>query len=326
LGRDLYRVSLDGGKRERITAEGGTHRVTMNDQATAYLDNYSSLKQVPRVSLHSVENGSALEIHAAPSVDHLNLVTPELIELKAPDGALVRVKLLKPQFVERNRKYPVLVYVYGGPRSPVISDSWHVQGVLFQQLMVQHGFIVASIDDRASSLLGHVHEAALWRDWGPVAAEDHHVAVDYLRSLPFVDPNRLAVWGWSGGGYTTCYHMTHTDLFKVGIAVAPVTDWHLYDSIYTERYMGLPQDEEEAYARTSVILAADKLKGRLLIVHGTHDDNVHPQNTTQAVQAFIEAGKPVDMMLYPNKRHGIRGTEQRTHLFNKIIAYLKEHL
>jgi dipeptidyl-peptidase-4 len=326
LGRDLYRVSLDGGKRERITTGEGTHRVTMNEQANAYLDNHSSLKQVPRAALRNLAGGSALEIHAAPSVDHLNLVAPELIELKAPDGALVRVKLLKPQFIERGRKYPVLVYVYGGPHSPVISDSWRVQGALFQQLLVQRGFIVASVDDRASSLLGHAHEIALWRNWGPVAAEDHKVAVEYLRSLPFVDPDRLAVWGWSGGGYTTCYHMTHTDLFKVGVAVAPVTDWHLYDSIYTERYMGLPEDEKEAYERTSVILAADKLNGRLLIVHGTHDDNVHPQNTTQAVQAFIEAGKPVDMMLYPNKKHGIRGTAQRTHLFNKIIAYLEEHL
>jgi dipeptidyl-peptidase-4 len=298
----------------------------MNEQADAFMDNHSSLRKGPRVAIRGVEGDFALEIHAAPSVAAYDLVEPEIVELRAPDEALVRVQMLKPESLEPDRKYPVLVYVYGGPRSPVIRDAWRQQTVLFHQLLVQRGFVVVAVDDRASSMLGHKYETALWRDWGPVAARDHGVAVDYLRSLPFVDPERLAVWGWSGGGYTTCYHMTHTGLFKVGVAVAPVTDWHLYDSIYTERYMGLPEDETEAYERTSALLAADKMTGKLLLIHGTGDDNVHPQNTTRMLHEAVAAGKSVDLMLYPNKRHGIRGNPSRIDLFNRIVAYLEANL
>jgi dipeptidyl-peptidase-4 len=326
LGNDLYRVALDGGARERLTADHGTHRITLNEQGTAYLDEFSSKSTPPRKLLRAVGGDSGILLHEVPPVDDLGLVEPEFVELRASDGGLVRVKLLKPRHIAAGSKLPVLVYVYGGPRSPVVRDSWRHQSELFHQLLVQRGFVVAAVDDRASSLMGHKHEIALSRNWGPVAAEDHRVAVDYLRSLPFVDPERLAVWGWSGGGYTTCYHMTRTGLFKVGVAVAPVTDWTLYDSIYTERYMGLPEDEPEAYERTSILGAAEGLSGKLLLVHGTGDDNVHPQNTTRLLRELIDAGRPVDLMLYPNKRHGIRGAEDRIHLFNKIVAYLEENL
>jgi dipeptidyl-peptidase-4 len=326
LGRDLYRVKIGGGKRERITTENGTHRVTMNPPATAFVDNHSSMTRPPRISLRAVDGGSEVSIFETPSVTALDLAEPRVVELSSPDGGLVRMKLLEPHDKPQRAALPVLVYVYGGPRSPVVSDSWRHQTELFHQLLVKRGFVVAYLDDRSSSRLGHIHETAVSRNWGPHVVADHETAVNHLRSLPYVDPERMAVWGWSGGGYTTCYHMTHTGLFQVGIAVAPVTDWHLYDSIYTERYMGLPADEADAYAATSILEAAGELKGRLLVMHGTGDDNVHPQNTTQLIQALIEAGKPVDLMLYPNKTHSIRGKDARVHLFSKILRYLEEHL
>jgi dipeptidyl-peptidase-4 len=326
IGRDLYRVALDGGPRERITPGSGTHVVILNDGATAFADTHSSTSRPPRTEVRAVAGGPAVTIHATPDLSQLGLVEPRIVDLQAPDGGDLRIKLLVPDALPPGAKLPVLLYVYGGPRSPVVADSWRNATLLFHQLLVQRGFVVAYVDDRTSARLGHLHEVALSRNWGPHVVTDHRAAVEYLRGLPYVDPDRFAVWGWSGGGYTTCYHLTHTGLFKVGIAVAPVTDWKLYDSIYTERYMGLPDEEPEAYAATSVLEAAAELQGRLLVIHGSGDDNVHPQNTIQLLQALIDAGKPVDLMLYPNKRHGIRGTEARVHLFSKILAYLEQHL
>jgi dipeptidyl-peptidase-4 len=152
------------------------------------------------------------------------------------------------------------------------------------------------------------------------------VAVEYFRSLPYVDPERIALWGWSGGGFTTAFQLGHTDFFKVGVAGAPVTDWRLYDSIYTERYMGLPEDDPEAYERTSALAGAGNLHGRLLLIHGTHDDNVHPQNTVKMMDALIKARKQFDVMMYPNKTHGITGDDHNFHLYTLIYEYLERHL
>lgn len=326
LGSDLYRVKLDGSGRELLTQSRGTHGIVMNSAANAYLDTYSALATVPEVTVRHLPTGRATLVQKARPVDAFDLVEPEPVSLTAPDGALVRGQLLKPRRLEPGRKYPVLLYVYGGPRAPTIRDAWGGNRYLFHQYLVQQGFVVFQVDDRASSLPGHKYEVALYRSYGPTALADHRVAVDYLRSLKFVDPGRIAVWGWSGGGFTTCFDLTHSDLFKVGIAVAPVTDWHLYDSIYTERYMGLPQQEAEAYRQTSAAEAARNLHGRLLLVHGAVDDNVHFQNTFQFIQALIDAGKPFDLLVYPQKTHSIQGAKTQLHLFRAFTDYLKLHL
>ena len=326
LGNDLYRIKLDGSGKQRVTQRKGTHGVTMNPAATAYTDFYSALDKVPELSLRNLANGKRVVIHAARSVDGYDLVTPEPVELKAPDGGLIRVMLLKPHKLAPGKKLPVVVYVYGMAGVPTIRDAWGRSRYLFHQYLVQQGYVVAYFDDRASSIRGHKHEVAAYRNLGPTALADYRVGVEWLRSLPFVDAERIAVWGWSGGGFSTSFALTHSDLFKVGIAVAPVTDWRLYDSIYTERYMGLPQEETEAYDRTSAVKAAENLHGRLLLMHGTADDNVHPQNTIQLVDALIKAGQQFDLMLYPGKTHGITGAVARTHLFRYFVEYLKNHL
>jgi dipeptidyl-peptidase-4 len=327
LGSDLYRIRLDGSQKTRLTDGRGVHSATINDQGTAYLDAFSSLTTVPQWQVHALSERKSFPLHQARSLREYNLVEPELQTVQAPDGALVRVLLLKPPAIEPQRKYPLLVYVYGGPHAPTIRDAFEARGrYLFHQYLAAKGYIVAHIDDRTSSILGHRHETAAHRKYGPAAFRDYLAAVDHLKALPFVDADRIGIWGWSGGGFSTCFALTHSKAFRLGIAVAPVTDWRLYDSIYTERYMGLPAEQEEAYRETSPLRAAKDLHGRLVLVHGTADDNVHVQNTMQMVQALIDAGKPYDLLLYPGKTHGIYGSSARVHLFRAIEEYLERYL
>jgi dipeptidyl-peptidase-4 len=233
---------------------------------------------------------------------------------------------MKPKSLEPGKKYPLVAYVYGMPGFPTIGDSWGGNRHLFHQFLVQQGYLVAQIDDRTSAVRGHKYAVLGDHNIGPLAVKDHEVAVEYLTSLPYVDSEQMAVWGWSGGGFTTTFHMTHSRLFPIGIAGAPVTDWHLYDSIYAERYMGLPEDDPEAYARTSSLEGVGSYSGRLLLIHGTHDDNVHPQNTTRLIDALIKNRRQFDLMMYPGKTHGIRGTDEVIHLWTMVYQYLERNL
>ncbi len=326
IGSDLYRVKLDGTGLERLTRDQGSHGINLNPAADAYLDTFSSMTDPGRISFQSLATDNTFPFHESHSLDEYDLVEPETKMLDTPDGAKVGLLLLKPQKLEPNKKYPVLVYVYGMLGSPTIRDSWGRNRALFHQFLVQKGYIVAQFDDRTSSIWGKKYAVLGDHNIGPLAIQDHQVAVDYLESLPYVDGDRMGIWGWSGGGFTTTFTMTHSELFKVGVAGAPVTDWLLYDSIYTERYMGLPQEDPEAYERTSAVKAAKDFSGRMLIIHGTHDDNVHPQNTIQLVDALIKNRKQFDLMLYPNKTHGIRGTDETIHLWTMVYEYLERHL
>lgn len=326
LGRDLYRVKIDGSRSERITSGLGTHTVQMNSSATALTNEFSSLTQAPVLIVQNLGSGRKIELYRAQNLEEFGLVVPEMKELKAPDGAVVRVLLYKPSRLEPSGKYPLLAYAYGMPGVPTIRDEWPGTRGLFHQFLVQEGFLVAQIDDRSSAVPGHCHAVAAYKNIGSVAAKDHELAVRYLRSLPFTSKEKPAIWGWSGGGFITTFHLTHTKLFGVGIAGAPVTDWRLYDSIYTERYMGNPKEDPDAYDRASSIEAAADYQGRLLLIHGTLDDNVHPQNTIQLIDAFIRNKKQFDMMLYPGKTHGITGAAENIHLYTMIYEYLKKNL
>ncbi len=329
LGSDFYRVRVDGSATERLTRAKGTHSIRMNPAATAWIDSYSALDVgvVPRRTVHHIASGHVTELDRELDLTEYGLVQPEMLELKADDGALVRMMLMKPKKLRRGKKHPLLVYVYGMAGVPTIRDSRRgAKRFLFYQYLVQQGYIVAYVDDRSSSIPGHKYAVAADHDLGPLAASDNAVAIAHLRSLPYVDPDRLAVWGWSGGGFTTAFLLGHTDFYKVGIAGAPVTDWRLYDSIYTERYMGTPADDPEAYERTSALSGAADLSGRLLLIHGTHDDNVHIQNTIKMADELIKARKQFDLMMYPNKTHGITGADHNVHLYTMIFEYLERHL
>ena len=325
LGNDLYRIELDGSGKERLTSGQGSHSILMNAPKNAYADTRSTLTTAPEIVMRDPNSDETTLVHRSRPLDEYELIKPELVELKSSNGALVRVMLIKPQPLEAKRRYPTLLYVYGGPHVPTIRDAWG-RRYLFHQYLAQKGYVVAYVDDRASSLRGHRYEAAVRRNYGPTALEDHLAAVKHLRSLDFVDPERIAIWGWSGGGFSTCFALTHSDVFKVGVAVAPVTDWRFYDSIYTERYMGHPAKQAEAYRRTSAVEAAENLNGRLLLVHPTSDDNVHIQNTMQFIDALVKVGKPYDLLVYPGKTHSIHGEAARLHLFRAIEEHLRKHL
>jgi dipeptidyl-peptidase-4 len=325
-GTDLYLLRLDGSGLERLTDGRGTHAIDMNPKSTLYLDEFSSMTDPGRTLVRSVDGGPEIPLHEEKSLSEYGLVAPEYRLLDSPDGAKIGLLLLRPKELEPGRKYPLVVYVYGMPGFATIRDAWGGNRHLFHQFLVQQGFAVAQIDDRTSAVRGHKYAVLGDHDIGPLAVKDHEVAVEYLTSLPYVDREHTAVWGWSGGGFTTTFHMTHTKLFQFGIAGAPVTDWHLYDSIYTERYMGLPEDDLEAYRRTSSIEGVENYAGRLLLIHGTHDDNVHPQNTIRLIDALIKKRKQFDLMIYPNETHGIRGTDESVHLWTMVYEYLDRNL
>jgi dipeptidyl-peptidase-4 len=326
IGLNLFRIRMDGTGAERVTREPGTHAVFMNASNTALVDFHSSLKRAQQITVQDLTGGKKIELHTPRDLGEFELAEPEIREVKAPDGAVVRVLLYKPRRMESGRKYPMVVYAYGMPGVPSIKDSWEGNRGLFHQFLVQQGFLVAQIDDRSSAIPGHKYAVSAYGRLGALAAQDHEVALRELQSLPFVDAESIAFWGWSGGGFLAAYHMTHTRLFTAAVAVAPVMDWRLYDSIYTERYMGMPDQAPEAYDRASAVKAAADLQGRLLLVHGTLDDNVHLQNTIQMVDALVAHNKQFDLMLYPDKTHSIYGAADSLHLYTTLYQFLTRTL
>jgi len=246
----------------------------------------------------------------------------ELITFKGDNGLTYYANILKPINFDPSKKYPVLISTYGGPHAQVIQNNG--RGSLWHHMLAQKGYIVFSMDNRGAAGRGHVWETPIHEQMGKIELEDQLRGVAYLKSLPYVDGDRLGIWGWSYGGYMTLYAMTHSDAFKAGISVAPVTDWRNYDTAYTERYMGLPSENEDGYRDSAPVNAAENLSGRLLLVHGTGDDNVHMQNAVHMTDKLVDAGKQFDQMFYPNQKHGIRN--DRNHLFKKMTEFLQMYL
>jgi len=248
------------------------------------------------------------------------------MEFKADDGTTLYGDLLLPPNSTAG-KIPVVVEVYGGPAAQIVRNEWGGTTALFHQMLARNGYAIFSVDNRGTPNRDRKFQTAIRHQFGAIELKDQLAGLDQmLAQYPQLDRERVAIWGWSNGGSMTLYSLTHSDAFKAGVSVAPVTDWHNYDTIYTERYMGLPKDNEKGYADSSLPKAADKLHGALLLAHGTSDDNVHFQNSIQMIEALMKAGKQFRFMLYPNKTHGISGTQDRTHLFHMIQNFLDENL
>jgi dipeptidyl-peptidase-4 len=260
------------------------------------------------------------------ALEPYNLRAPESLEVKAHDGTTLYATLLLPAGASSPASVPLIVNPYGGPGPQEVADKWG-DGLLFDELLAQHGFAVLHADNRGTGMRGRNFAQAAYRNFGPVQLEDQLTVVDAaLVKYPELDPKRLGWWGWSWGGTFTLYALSHSDRFRAGVSVAPVTDWRNYDSVYTERYMGLPAEFAAGYKDFSVVNSAENLKGHLLLAQGTGDDNVHMENIIQYIQKLIEADLPYDLQLYPRKTHSISGSDVRTHLYQRILAHFEQYL
>ncbi|HET9743287.1 MAG TPA: S9 family peptidase [Terriglobales bacterium] len=316
--RNIYSVKLDGTDFKRISHEDGTHQAKFSDDTRYYVDTYSALMTPPRMSMCSV-SGTCSPFWESRSVSSYSVIKPEFVDFHADDGTVLHALLLLPPGASPEQKAPVLMNPYGGPTAQMVADRWGGSNFFFDQILANDGIAVLRIDNRGMGFRGKKFATVLRHNFGTVELHDQLTALDQaLQRYPQLDGSRLGWWGWSYGGFMTSYAMTHSDRFKSGVAVAPVTDWHDYDSIYTERYMGLPKDNPQGYKTSSVQLAASHLSGHLLVVHGTSDDNVHMQNTIQLAQHFINSGHQFELLFYPRKTHAIAGQAARTNLYERI--------
>jgi len=326
LERQLYSVALAGGERRRITQGAGTHTVSMAPGCAHFSDAYSSLSQPTVRTLHRADGALVETVQAANRrvLDEFDYRPTEIHQFRGADGTLFYGRLIKPAGFTPGRKYPAVVMVYGGPHAQTVRDAW--AGLTWDQALAHKGFVIWQMDNRGSGGRGHAWEAKVHRNFGEQELADQLTGLDYLTSLGFVDAGRVGMYGWSFGGYMTLYSLFNApSRFAAGISGAPVTDWRLYDTIYTERYMGLPQQNEEAYKKSSPVHQAAKLQGKLLLVHNYEDDNVLFQNVFQMSNALQLAQKQFEMMFYPQKAHGVRGVARR-HLLELTTSFFERHL
>jgi dipeptidyl-peptidase-4 len=322
--QQLWRVSFDG-ERKQLTTGAGYHSRIFAPTGNAFVDRQSARMEPPTLKL-CVEGGKCSVIWTARTLEPYHLRAPERLTARARDGTILYATLLLPEGTAGAASVPLIVNPYGGPGAQMVVNRWGGD-LLFDELLAQHGFAVLHADNRGTGGRGRTFAQAAWHDFGAVQLEDQLTVVDAtLASHPQLDPKRLGWWGWSWGGSFTLYAMSHSDRFRAGVAVAPVTDWRNYDSIYTERYMSEPGEFASGYKEFSVLNSAASLKGRVLLAHGTGDDNVHLANSVQFVQKLIEAGIPYDLQIYPRKTHSIVGPEVRAELFNRILAHFEEYL
>jgi dipeptidyl-peptidase-4 len=329
LERHLYRLEFGGGVASRLTREDGTHSINMAPDAGHYVDTYSNSATPSRQDLYKADGTRAAVINenkVAELADY-GLQPVEFFTVRGADGSELNAMMIKPPGFSASKKYPVLVYTYGGPHAQIVRNAWGGANYLWHQMMAQKGYIIFGLDNRGSAGRGHAFESHIHKKFGEEELADQLAGVKYLKSLPYVDGARIGIWGWSYGGYMTSYAMTNApDTFKAGFAGAPVTDWRQYDTIYTERYMKRPQENEEGYKKSSPVNHAAQLKGKLLIAHGTGDDNVHVANTVQFVEEFIKAGKYPEVMLYPRRGHGVSDSRARVHLFKRVTQFFLDNL
>jgi len=325
LEEQIWQVSFSG-ERKALTTEAGVHAGDFAPRSGAYVDRFSTRLNPTAMSLCQV-GGLCHLFWSTRAMEAYHLRAPEQLEVKASDGTTLYATLLLPEGKTDPASVPLILNPYGGPGPMTVENRWGGDGLLFDELLAQHGFAVLHTDGRGSGRRGRDFAQAAYHNFGPVQLEDQLAVADAaLAKYPQLDAKRQGWWGWSWGGTFTLYAMTHSDRFRAGVAVAPVTDWRNYDSIYTERYMSEPADFTTGYKDFSVVNSAAKLKGHLLLVHGTGDDNVHLQNTIQFVQQLIINNIPYDLQLYPRKTHSIAGSEVRPHLYNRILAQFETYL
>jgi dipeptidyl-peptidase-4 len=330
LRRHIFAVGIDGKTPVRISARNGSNRAVFSNSYKYHI-NYCSDANTPlHVGLY--DSGGKLvrtledNARLTEKAREYGFVRKELMTVETRSGIKLNACMLKPSVMEPGQEYPLMMFVYGGPGSQQVSDSWD-GGMAWKQMLVQNGYIVACVDNRGTGYLGEEFKKCTYLQLGKYETQDQIDAAIYFGSLPYVDHSRIGIYGWSYGGYMSSLCLTlGADVFKLGIAVAPVTNWRFYDTVYTERYMRTPQENPGGYDDNSPINHADKLKGKFLLIHGSADDNVHYQNSMAFTEQLVQAGKQFEMQIYPDKNHGIYGGNTSIHLYTRMTDFIFNNL
>ncbi len=331
MERQLYRYSLRGGSETRATPEPGTHRISVSPDGATMVDIHSTASLPGAASLVSLTRGGqrhVLEANAALR-ERLARITraPEFFQIPLPDGTKLNAFRILPPTFDSTRHYPVLMYVYGGPQSQTVLDEYGGDRYLWHEMLARRGYVVVSVDNRGTGARGSAFRHIVYRHLGIHESDDQIAAARWLGAQKWVDPSRIGIWGWSYGGYmASITSFRGGSVFRSAIAVAPVTDWRLYDDIYTERYMRTPAENPAGYGEGSAQAYVSKLSASFLVIHGTGDDNVHAQNTIQLIDKLEAANKPFQLMLYPARTHSLSGGNSRTHLFTLLTHFVDQTL
>ena len=328
IGGDVYRVKLDGSRLMHLSTAAGTHQANFNPSFTHYIDTWSDVTTPPQVRLHRADGDELRVIDDNPvtALSEYRLSQPEFLQVHTRDGFVMEAMMIKPPDFDPARSYPVYQHTYGGPHLPQVRDAWGGTTYLYHQMLAQKGIVVWICDNRTASGKGAVSTWPVYRNFGELELRDIEDGIAWLTEQPYVDASRIGINGWSYGGYMVSYALTHSKSFAMGIAGGSVTDWRDYDTIYTERYMQMPQNNPDGYRKSSPRFAAQDLDGQLLLLHGMIDDNVHVQNTLQFAYELQQAGKPFDLMLYPKSRHGIAEPSLVKHMRTRMVDFIMKHL
>jgi dipeptidyl-peptidase-4 len=328
LRREVYSITLDGKKKMKLTSEPGTNSPTFSTNFNYFINNYSSATTPLQVTLNDA-NGNlirTLEDNSAliDKLAYYKYNEKEFFTFTTPQNVMLNGWMIRPVGFNPDKKYPVLMVQYSGPNSQQVVDSWSMG---WNEYMAQQGYIVACVDPRGTGARGEEFRKMTYLQLGKYETIDQIEGARYLGGLPYVDKDRIGIWGWSYGGFISCSCMVKGNgVFKAGIAVAPVTNWRFYDNIYTERYMRTPAENAKGYDDNSPLYFADNLQGHFLICHGTADDNVHTQNTFEFTEKLVQANKQFEMQLYTNRNHNIRGGNTTIHLYTRMTDFLKTNL
>ncbi|HUF70042.1 MAG TPA: S9 family peptidase [Longimicrobiales bacterium] len=330
LEKQLYTVDLNGRGMRRVSTGEGWHDVVLAADGRSYIDTHSRTGSPPVTTLHSAD-GRPIRVIAdnavlAARLQQHQLGTHVFFQFATTDSVTLNGWMIRPPDFDATRRYPVLMYVYGGPGSQTVTDAWGGSRWLWHQLLAQQGMVIVSIDNRGTGGRGAAFRKIVHRNLGHSETQDQIEGARWLATQPWVDASRIGIWGWSYGGFMTALSMMSSDVFRAGIAVAPVTDWRLYDTIYTERFMARPAENPEGYDKSSAILKAAELSGRLFLIHGTGDDNVHFQNTLRLTNALQDARKQFDLMVYANRTHSLTGGETPRHHFEAMTEWVLRYL
>jgi dipeptidyl-peptidase 4 len=326
----LYRVALGDKSLTRITKEAGTHECNVAPGAMFFVDSYSNTSAPPRQELYRIDGTRVATINEGkiPELSDYRLTPKEFVEVAADDGTKLNASIIKPVDFDPTKKYPVLIFVYGGPHVQLVRNDWGGPLYLWHEILAERGYIIFTLDNRGSWGRGHAFETPIYHQMGKIELQDQLAGVKYLKSLPYVDGARIGITGGSYGGYMTLEALFNaSEAFKTGISDAPVTDWKLYDTIYTERYMGTPQENPEGYKNSSPVNQAANLKGKLMLVHGTGDDNVHFANSAELINALIDnLLYPNELMVFPGRGHGISDPAARISEFQRTLEFILGNL